>query len=931
MTDLHTLFTELTDPWQDACMLVNLDGTIAAANRACAAMFPISGARSLIGQRLFELVLDSRERLTSYLKTCASGRQEIPGALTCPNARGEPERYRAFGYLVRDTVHRPCVLLRCRPARDAFSQFTILNRQMDEYARAHRDLQNSHNRLRMVLDSLDAIVYVADMETYELLFINEKGQKAFGNVTGKSCWQALQGESKGPCSFCTNTFLLHPDGSPAPVYNWEHRNPRTGNWYMLRDQAIEWTDGRMVRLEIATDITLRKAAELERHLSQNRIEALLSLSQRKWKSRDELVDFGLEQAVRLTDSGVGYLYLIDEDQRHRHLHTWPGQPEAAEFAPNPLKVPVGNSEVWTECVCQKQPIIHNEAAATPGTPNLPDLCTPISRHISVPLLEEGQVVAVLGVGKKTSPYSDEDAQQLTLFAQNMWHIIRQHSSERAIREAKERWELTYNAIEEIVTIHDEEMRLVLANKTAGDFFGTSPASLIGMKCHTLFRGSDEPCEGCPEVMAREDLQPHEGVVRHDNLNVIYQVSSAPLIDPDNTLRGFVHIAKDVTKQYLLQEQLRQTQKMEALGTLAGGIAHDFNNILSPILGYSDLSLLQTAPDSSLAGDLIQIKKAAERAKCLVQQILAFSRKAPTESQSIDPHLVIKEALKLLRASLPSTIEIQQNIAVTGCTVFADPTQIHQIVMNLCTNAYHAMQQSGGILRVSLQQVTVTEAEVDEQGMDIDPGVFARLTIRDTGCGMEPRVLDRIFDPYFTTKKKGEGTGLGLSVVHGIVKNYRGHVSVESERDKGTTVHVYLPRILATPTDADDGQVYLPGGDERILVVDDEETIATLMERMLGSLGYQVHTTTASPEALDLFHENPYGFDLIISDMTMPHLTGTELSQLVLMERPDMPIILCTGFSKLITREMALAMGIREFFTKPVTLHELAMAIRRILT
>ncbi len=379
-----------------------------------------------------------------------------------------------------------------------------------------------------------------------------------------------------------------------------------------------------------------------------------------------------------------------------------------------------------------------------------------------------------------------------------------------------------------------------------------------------------------------------------------------------------------------ERQLQQVLKIQAIGTLAGGIAHDFNNILFPIVGYTELTMDEVPDDSVAHNNLEEVLKAAHRAKDLVQQILTFSRQSGQERKPVKVHLIIKEALKLLRASIPASIEIINNIDDDCHPVMGDATQIHQVIMNLCTNAYQAMQDKGGTLEVNLSEVNVGyEETVKKIGMQ--PGKHLQLLVRDEGCGMDAIVLDRIFEPYYTTKEQGKGTGLGLSVIHGIVKNHRGDISVTSSPGKGTTFKVYLP----ITEDADIANELAPSngaakGNERILLIDDEEQIVSMEQQMLENLGYEVTARTDSTKALEEFSEQPHNFDLVITDMTMPQMTGDELAQKLLDIKPDIPVILCTGFNEDITEEKALAMGIQKFVMKPVIKNDLATTIRTVL-
>ncbi|MBI5556529.1 MAG: transporter substrate-binding domain-containing protein [Deltaproteobacteria bacterium] len=379
----------------------------------------------------------------------------------------------------------------------------------------------------------------------------------------------------------------------------------------------------------------------------------------------------------------------------------------------------------------------------------------------------------------------------------------------------------------------------------------------------------------------------------------------------------------------LEERLRQAQKMESIGTLAGGIAHDFNNILTAIFGYAEMAIIDAENSNKLKADLDGILHGANRARDLVRQILTFSRKTAQELKPLRIQSVAKEVLKLLRSTIPSTIAINQHIDTDCEPVLADPTQIHQVMMNLCTNAYHAMRNFPGELSVSVLPVVLTPTELASR-IPLAPGRYVKLEVSDTGSGMSRAVSERIFEPYFTTKEKSEGTGLGLAVVHGIIKSLQGHIEVESEPGKGTTFRVYLKTVRAAEEINVQERQSLPTGSERILFIDDDEAIAELQKKNLESLGYGVTSLIDSAEALAAFQNSPDDFDLLITDMTMPKMTGDELAGRILALRPDMPIILCTGFSERIDEKKAKLLGISEFIMKPIARTTLAVVIRKVL-
>ena len=396
------------------------------------------------------------------------------------------------------------------------------------------------------------------------------------------------------------------------------------------------------------------------------------------------------------------------------------------------------------------------------------------------------------------------------------------------------------------------------------------------------------------------------------------------------------VIKDITEKKeaeketkKLEKQLRQAQKMEAIGTLAGGIAHDFNNILGAILGYTELTFLDVSEGSSSHRSLKRVITACHRAKDLVNQILTFSRQKEQEKKPVKIKLILKEILHLLRASLPSTIDFRASYKKNSAMIMADPTQIHQILMNLCTNAGHSMKDRGGILYVTLEDVEITEEDLS-LSQKIAPGPYVKLKVKDSGTGMEKEVMDRIFEPYFTTKEKGEGTGLGLSVVHGIVNSYGGCITVSSEPQRGTTFEVYFPAITENLEEEKTLKISLPGGNETIFFIDDEEDIALSARLILERAGYKVITENESLKALEIFSSESKKFDLVMTDQTMPKMTGLELTEKLLNIRPDIPVILCSGYSDEVPAKMVQKLGIKDFLLKPVDMEVLVNSVRRVL-
>ncbi|MBI5581645.1 MAG: PAS domain S-box protein [Deltaproteobacteria bacterium] len=493
---------------------------------------------------------------------------------------------------------------------------------------------------------------------------------------------------------------------------------------------------------------------------------------------------------------------------------------------------------------------------------------------------------------------------------------------------------------DLIFFKDSNSVYLGCNKAFEAYAGRPESELVG---HTDFDFFDRESAESYRRKDREMLAAgrtrryEEWVTYPSGQLVLLDTLKTPYYGPDGEVLGVLGVSRDITEHKRAEEertrvesQLRQAQKMEALGTLAGGIAHDFNNILGVILGYAEIGQLEAGEGAPVSKDLQEVLKAAHRAKDLVRQILAFSCQKEQEKKPVQVGPVVKEVMKMLRASLPSTIEIKMNLTSRG-VVMADPTQVHQVLMNLCTNAAHAMLEKGGVLEVTLSDVHLEPQDIKPHS-GLQPGSHVKLTVTDTGHGMEPGVLDRIFDPFFTTKEQGTGTGLGLSVVHGIVKSHEGGIEVNSVPGKGTTFRVFFPARQSAPASETVEAAPIPHGREKLLIVDDEPALATATTQMLECLGYEVDYRTNGLEALEAFRhqsdEKPYA--LVITDMTMPHMTGVDLARELLKLRPNLPILLCTGFSEKSSPERAKSLGFQGFLMKPFGLRELAGTVRKML-
>jgi PAS domain S-box-containing protein len=515
-------------------------------------------------------------------------------------------------------------------------------------------------------------------------------------------------------------------------------------------------------------------------------------------------------------------------------------------------------------------------------------------------------------------------------------VTERKRAEAALATSEQRFSVFMDHLPAGVFIKDQEGRVLFANRYLKDIFGWG--QVVGKTAEELLpRGiAQQMIADDRKVLAEGPMVIPETITDIHGAERFFDTYKFPIAaEGAPALLG--GIAVDMTEHRRAQEekenleaQLRHAHKMEAVGTLAGGIAHDFNNILAAIIGYAEMALTDVPRSSPNRDYLQQVLSAGHRAKDLVKQILAFSRMNQYKKRvPVEIAPLMKEALKLLRASLPTTIEIRQSIDTETAVALADATEIHQVLVNLCTNAAQAMEESGGLLAVNLSEVVV-DSETVGIPKDLKHGHYLRLTVSDTGHGMDPTILDRIFDPYFTTKGVGKGSGLGLAVVHGIVKRHQGAIDLCSEPGKGTTFTIYLPKIESKAALQEDVDTPIPRGTERILFIDDEEVLADLGQQMLEHLGYSVSVKTSSVEALELFKAQHEHFDLVITDYTMPQMTGAHLAEEVMHIRPDIPVILCTGFTERITEEKARDMRIRAFVLKPLNLRDMAEVVRKAL-
>jgi PAS domain S-box-containing protein len=504
-------------------------------------------------------------------------------------------------------------------------------------------------------------------------------------------------------------------------------------------------------------------------------------------------------------------------------------------------------------------------------------------------------------------------------------------AENALRESEEKYRKLVTTAPYGIQLTDTEGKILFSNPAHHKIQGYADGELIGKYIWDLMSDEDrkQKAQSYYQKIIQEQPNPKVYFSRDktkDGREIDIQINWDYIYDSKGEIEGIISIISDITHQMRLEEEIRKAQRMESIGNLAGGIAHDFNNILASIIGFTELALDKIPKDTIIEDSLQEVYSAGKRAKELVKQILAFARQSDEKRSPIQPSSVAKEVLKFIRSTIPTSIEIRQDIE-SDAWIMGNTTQIHQVLMNLCTNAAHVMDEFGGVLEVSMKDLFFDKGD---SLVDMRQGDYIEIKVSDTGAGIAPEIINSIFEPYFTTKGPGEGTGMGLAMVQGVIESYGGKISVISQLGKGTTFTIYLPITGKRKAIREYLPEQLPSGTERILFVDDELPIAKMGSKILETLGYSVTTRTSSIEALELFRVKHEAFDLVVTDMTMPNMTGDELAIELIKIRPNIPVILCTGYSKKISDEMVSEIGIKAFAYKPMVKAELAKTVRRVL-
>jgi len=880
-------FAAIVESSDDAIISMTSEGRILTWNKAAERTYGYT-AEEIVGQSVSILLpRDLPDELPEILAEVKSGE---------PVTHYETIRVRKDGKCIH-------VSLTISPVKDAEARIvgiSTIARDITERKQAEKDLRESEEKYRQIVETANEGICVTDGD-YLVTYVNQKMADMLGYLPEEIIDKPL-GYFMFPEDVADHQEKISQrmqGENETYECRYRHKDGREC-WTNVSATAIRTEDGRfMGSFAMLTDITEHKRTQE--------------------KVREQLVFL-----EALFDTIPNPIFYKDANGRYTGCNR-----AFQEFTGKPVEEYLGKTvyDMGSKDIADKYAEKDRELFEHPG-----------KQHY------EWQVQNTLGevrevIFDKATLLDSKGA--VTGLIGVISDITERKLAEDELRESKTFLTTLLNAIPVPVFYNDIEGRYIGFNRAFEKYIGKTRDQLFGKSAFDFTQHEFAEVHHAKDVelLQNPGTQIYESPGKDASgglRDLIFH--KATFMDTGGRVLGLIGVILDISgykqaekKRAQVEAQLWQAQKMEALGTLAGGIAHDFNNILGIIMGYTEIAKWESGEGSPVQGKLNEVIEAAKRATELVKQILAFSRKTEQQKMPLQLGIIVKDALRILRPSLPSTVEIKTEV-LTNAAVLADPTQMHQVLMNLCANAAHAMQDQGGVLEVRLTDVLLEGESIPSQ-VGLKQGLYVELTVRDTGCGIDPAIIGSIFDPFFTTKETGKGTGLGLSVVHGIVESHEGQIDVESEPGKGTRFTVLIPALKNEyAPKKGEAQAALPRGQERVLVVDDEPQLAEIIKQMLERLGYQVDIRTNGIEALEAFRNQSEEkrFDLVLTDMTMPHITGIELAEELLKLDPNLAILICTGFSEKADAKKVKRMGIKGFLMKPVVLKDLAGMVRKVL-
>jgi two-component system, cell cycle sensor histidine kinase and response regulator CckA len=805
-------------------------------------------------------------------------------------------------------------------------------RDISERIRAEAVLRESEKRFRSLFENMlegycycEIIFENGEPNDFKYLDVNDAFEKLTGlkDVVGKKASEVISNFKEDGSELLEILARVAMSGEPE---KFETHVSSLGKWF----SSSVYSPKQGYFVSMFDNITDRKLAEKQVKLNEARLQSLYNISQFSTESIQALLDVVLHEAIKLTESKVGYIYYYDESKKLFELNTWSKEVmQQCEVAEPKTTYELEKTGIWGEAVRQRQPIIVNDfKSENPLKKGYPEGHVELYNFMTTPVFSEDKIVAVVGVANKKSDYDESDVRQISLLMDSVWKI----TEAKRIDAVRRRLVTAVEQAVEGIVITDTTGNIEYVNPSYERITGYLSHEVIGQK-PTMLRseeGNSSIRQEIIETLGRgERWSGHLVKRRKDGNSYEEDVTVTPVLDPNGKVVNFVIVKRDVTKEAGLQRQLLQAQKMEAIGTLAGGVAHDFNNILQVTLGYSELLLADRTDENPDYDDLQRIHKAARSGAELVKSLLTFSRKVETSLVPLSLNQQVTQIEKLLKRTIPKMINIRLELSGDLTAINADPTQIEQILMNLAVNARDAMPD-GGTLTIKTRDVELNQEDL-LLNAGVQPGNYVLLSVSDTGQGMDKDTLQHMFEPFFTTKELGRGTGLGLAIVYGIVKNHGGHIGCNSKPGHGTTFEMYFPSSeeYAEPDDESSDEVQAMGT-ETVLLVDDEDFVRELGSRILKAHGYTVLSASEGEEALALYGKEKDRIALVILDLIMPTMGGKDCLKEILRVDPNARILIASGYSGDISIKECFDLGAKGFVAKPFRIKELLRQARRAL-